>query len=236
MSLPGCRSRSQKKTPGPERESTWPAMTADPVAPGDGLPVYQPTTVVLLGTWSVPLGFRPRVVTGARIPMAGMVSSTGLGTGWAAGCQVVVTGRPEGVATGDGLAGSRWAEAGEPLAKIRPTAPAPAASTPTLSAAADTSRSRVRRGGTPAREPGGAAPGRRARLTPGRRRESHKVTVVDRIWLQDGSWPARGGVPGAAAGGGGGPPRAGGGGGGPPRTGGRAGGPRRPRDGSGQRR
>ena len=31
------------------RESTWPAMTADPIAPGRGLPVYQPATVVVRG-------------------------------------------------------------------------------------------------------------------------------------------------------------------------------------------
>src|SRR5579863_732967 len=100
---------SQKKIPGPVRESTCPAMTADPVAPGRGLPVYQPTTVVVLGTWRVPSRFRPSVVTGARTPMAGMVSSTGFETGVADACQVVASGPPEGVATGDGLAGNRWA-------------------------------------------------------------------------------------------------------------------------------
>ncbi len=32
----------------------WPAITAAPVAPGRGLPVYQPATAVLDGTCSVP--------------------------------------------------------------------------------------------------------------------------------------------------------------------------------------
>ena len=47
---PGRRVRSQKKMPGPLRESTWPAMTAAPTAPGRGPPVYQPATAVLAGT------------------------------------------------------------------------------------------------------------------------------------------------------------------------------------------
>src|SRR5580693_811475 len=95
---------SQKKIPGPVRESTWPAMTADPVAPGRGLPVYQPATVAVLGTWRVPFRLRPRVMIGAFTPMAGMVSQTGLGAGWTADSETGTTVRPDGTATGDGRA------------------------------------------------------------------------------------------------------------------------------------
>src|ERR1700760_4079605 len=130
--------RSQKNTPGPVRESTWPAITAAPVAPGLGLLVYQPVTVVLAGTWRVPSRLSPSVVIGALTPMDGMVSSTGFGTGRAAACQVWVTAWPVGAATGDGWLGSRAADAGEPLATTRPAAPAPAARTPRPIAGAQT--------------------------------------------------------------------------------------------------
>src|SRR6516162_5356870 len=115
-------------------------MTADPVAPGRGLPVYQPTTVVLAGTWSVPFRLRPRVTIGAFTPMAGMVSQTGLGVCWTVDSDTGRTVRPEGAATGDGLAASRAAGADETWATTKPTVPATAASSPALSIAADTSR------------------------------------------------------------------------------------------------
>src|SRR5579871_82752 len=130
---------SQKKMPGPVRESTCPAMTADPVAPGAGLPVYQPATVVVLGTWRVPFRLRPRLMIGAFTPMAGMVSSTGLGVGWTADRETGPTVGPVGTATGDGRAASRTGGA-EVRATTRPAVPAPAASSPALSIAADSSR------------------------------------------------------------------------------------------------
>src|SRR5215472_14282364 len=105
-------------------------MMADPMAPGRGLPVYQPATVVLPGTWSVPFRLRPRVTIGAFTPMAGMVSQTGLGACWTADSEAGKTVRPEGTATGDGLEASRAAGADETWATTRPTAPAPAASSP----------------------------------------------------------------------------------------------------------
>jgi len=160
--------RSQKNTAGPERESTWPAMTADPVAPGRGLPVYQPTTVVLLGTWSVPFRLRPRVTTGAFTPMAGMVSQTGLGACWTVDSETGRTVRPEGAATGDGLAASRAAGAADMWAATKPAVPAPAASSPALSIATDSSRA--------------CAP-----QTAEDRRDTHKLIVVARICPQDGS-------------------------------------------------
>src|ERR1700733_11577004 len=140
MRSPGRMFFSQKKIPGPVRESTWPAMTADPVAPGRGLPVYQPATVVVPGTWRVPLRLRPRLMIGAFTPMAGMVSQTGLGAGWTADNETGTTVRPDGTATGDGLAASRTAGAGEVRATTRPAVPAPAASSPALSSAADSNR------------------------------------------------------------------------------------------------
>src|SRR5580693_3916072 len=126
--------------PGPVRESTWPAMTADPVAPGRGLPVYQPATVVVLGTWRVPLRLRPRLMIGAFTPMAWMVSQTGLGVGWTADSETGATVRPDGTATGDGRTASRAGGADEARATTRPAVPAPAASSPALSIAADSSR------------------------------------------------------------------------------------------------
>src|SRR5271170_5094991 len=130
---------SQKKMPGPLRESTWPAMTADPIAPGRGLPVYQPTTVVVRGTWRVPFGLRPRLMIGAFTPMAGIVSQTGLGVCWTADSETGTTVRPNGTATGDGGAASRKG-ADEVWATTKPAVPAPAASSPALSIAADSSR------------------------------------------------------------------------------------------------
>src|SRR6516225_3408374 len=119
-------------------------MTADPMAPGRGLPVYQPTTVVLPGTWSVPFRLRPRVTIGAFTPMAGMVSQTGLGACWMADTEadteVGTTEGPEGTATGDGLAASRAAGADEACAMTKPIVPVPAASSPAPSIAADSSR------------------------------------------------------------------------------------------------
>ena len=91
--------------------------------------------------------------------------------------------------------GSRWPRSGQPRRLRRPAR-----------------RRRARRPRPAEAGSGGAARqhespaaqrrARRARLPPGRRRDSHKVTVVDRICRQDGSWPTRSGVPGAAGGGG----------------------------------
>src|SRR5580700_10213919 len=140
MRSPGLTFFSQKNTPGPVRESTCPAMTADPVAPGRGLPVYQPATVVVLGTCRVPFRLRPRLLIGALTPMAGMVSQTGLGVGWTADSETGTTVWPDGTATGDGRAASRAAGGDEVRATTRPAVPAPAASSPALSIAADSSR------------------------------------------------------------------------------------------------
>lgn len=183
----------------------------DPVAPGRGLLVYQPTTVVLLGTWSVPFRLRPRFTIGAFTPMAGIVSQVGLGTCWAAN-QTGTTARPEGTATGDGLAASRAEGAEEACAITRPTAPAAAATRPAPSIAADSSRAcaahtaetRPATRGRPTTRGRPATRGRRATRGSDRRRDTHRLIVVARIRPQDGSvaatcdgtgagkaWPAR---------------------------------------------
>ena len=65
-------------------------MTAGPMAPGRGLPVYQPATVVEDGTCSAPPAVRPSLISRVFTPISGMVSETGLATGppaaAAAGC------------------------------------------------------------------------------------------------------------------------------------------------------
>src|SRR5215469_2519270 len=56
-------------------------MTAAPRAPGRGLPVYQPATVVLDGTCSVPSAASPSFIMLVCTPMAGIVRLTGSATG-----------------------------------------------------------------------------------------------------------------------------------------------------------
>src|SRR5450756_3123620 len=77
----------------------WPAMTAEPMEPGRGLPVYQPATVADDGTCSVPPSARPSLVSAVFTPITGMVSETGLATGTG---PAAVTGRadPDGPAGG----------------------------------------------------------------------------------------------------------------------------------------
>ena len=58
-----------------------PTMMAEPIAPGLGLPVYQPATEVEDGTCNAPLDVRPRVISGVLTPINGMVSKTGRATG-----------------------------------------------------------------------------------------------------------------------------------------------------------
>src|SRR5579859_1662963 len=141
-------------------------MTADPIAPGRGLPVYQPATVVVPGTWSVPFRCRPRWRSEVFTPMAGMVSDTG-----AAGRAVVCspTGLavgPEGVTTGVGGAGRGADVTVVPPATPSPTAPAATASTPAPSIEAASSRPRE---------------------VTARRCAVHRLIVVARTRAQEGS-------------------------------------------------
>src|SRR5579863_8270421 len=165
------RFRSQKKTPSPERESTWPAMTAAPAAPGRGLPLYQRATAVLAGTWSVPLELRPRSTSLVRTPMAGMVSNTG---GAVRGTVVSQTGntvRPDGAGSGAGLAGKRTAGPAVTLATATPAVPAPTANSPRPSIEAASSRPNETR---------------HSMLIRGIRRASHRRMVVTRTRPQLG--------------------------------------------------
>src|ERR1700756_3130840 len=58
-----------------------PTMMDEPTAPGLGLPVYQPATVVEDGTCMAPPWARPSVIRLLFTPISGMVSVTGLATG-----------------------------------------------------------------------------------------------------------------------------------------------------------
>src|SRR5258705_1940011 len=58
----------------------WPTMMDEPTAPGRGLPVYQPATVVEDGTCIEPPAARPSVIRLVFTPISGMVSETGLAT------------------------------------------------------------------------------------------------------------------------------------------------------------
>src|SRR5258705_10431859 len=139
MRSPRCSVRSQKKIPGPERESTCPAMTAEPTVPGRGLPVYQPATVVLDGTWSVPSELTPRWISLVRIPTDGMLSQVGRAAYWPVASEAGSTVRPVGAGIGVGRAGSGAACAGDRAEVASPAAPTPTAASPAPSAATQTS-------------------------------------------------------------------------------------------------
>src|ERR1700744_3452340 len=59
-------------------------MMAEQIAPGRGLPVYQPAIAVEPGTWMAPPLASPSVVSLVSTPISGMVRDTGLATGF--GC------------------------------------------------------------------------------------------------------------------------------------------------------
>src|SRR5579859_7771324 len=60
-------------------------MTAEPIEPGRGLPVYQPATVVVDGTCIAPPAARPSVIRLVFTPISGIVREAGAatGAGWA---------------------------------------------------------------------------------------------------------------------------------------------------------
>src|SRR5690242_14433028 len=174
MRSPRCRVRSQKKIPGPVRESTCPAMTAEPTVPGRGLPVYQPATVVLLGTWSVPLELTPRRISLVLIPSDGMLSQVGLAACWPAVSEVGSTVRSVGAGIGAGRGGSGAACTGDRAEVASPAAPTPTASSPAPSAATATSRLDL-----PERRPG-------SRRSQGRCRDVHRPKVAPATCRHDG--------------------------------------------------
>src|SRR5580693_4646436 len=111
-----------------------PAITAEPMAPGRALPVYQPATDVLGGTCSAPLAVSPRWTSVVLTPIDGMTRATGLATR-----------RTDGSGTGACLP---TGAAGRPvwLATARPVTPAPTARMPQARMAAATGRRTTRMG------------------------------------------------------------------------------------------
>src|SRR5260221_3455522 len=135
MRSAGRSSPSRKNPPGPRWESTWPTMTDEPIAPGRGLPVYQPATAVVDGTWSAPPAVTPSSTSRVRTPMAGMIRLTGRATGRAAadGAGSALTG-PTGAWTTGAWTTGAWCRPSEappaPWVITRPTRPVAMASTP----------------------------------------------------------------------------------------------------------
>src|ERR1700689_1998338 len=105
-------------------------MTAAPTAPGRGLPVYQPATAVLDGTWRGPFGRRPGWTSAGR-PAVDRAAGGGVGE--------------DGAAIGDGLAGSGTVCWGDSAAAARPVLPTATATSPPASASAASRRRGVRR-------------------------------------------------------------------------------------------
>src|SRR5581483_10830965 len=94
-----------------------PAMTAGPIAPGRELPVYQPATDVLAGTWSAPVAVRPRRISVVLTAIAGMSSDTGAGS---------VTGSVAGTVAGTVPVNAAGRAAGEEcLVSTSPPTPIP---------------------------------------------------------------------------------------------------------------
>src|ERR1700684_107778 len=113
-----------------------PAITAEPMAPGRALPVYQPATDVLDGTCSAPPAVSPRWTSVVLTPIAGMTRATGLATRRTDGSGTGAC-LPTGIGANVGLP---TGVAGRPvwLATARPVTPAPTARMPqTRMAAAD---------------------------------------------------------------------------------------------------
>ena len=116
-----------------------PTMMDEPMAPGRGLPVYQPATEISFkgGTCSSPSEARPRVIRLVCTPISGMVSETGAATGLgAADCGTATIGpvgagrAPTPAATGR-MAGVECRVSSRPVAApaitTRPAASASAA-------------------------------------------------------------------------------------------------------------
>src|SRR6476646_6797868 len=183
MRSPRCSVRSQKKMPGPVRESTCPAMMAEPIVPGRGLPVNQPATVVLDGTWSVPSRLTPRWISLVRIASDGILSQVGRA---ACGPVASVAGRTVcsvGAGIGTGRAGSGAACTGDRAEVASPAAPTPTASSPAPSAATAASR----RGDRGEDKPEGRSEDRpEDRRSQGRCRDVHRPKVVPATCRHDG--------------------------------------------------
>jgi hypothetical protein len=104
-------------------------MTEEPIAPGRGLPVNQPATVVVAGTCSVPAGVRPSSISWVLTPIAGMTSLAGSATRRWLAASGGATRRPAGIAVSRGGPGQSRA-CGPWLTITRPVSPAQHSSTP----------------------------------------------------------------------------------------------------------
>src|ERR1700759_2916211 len=149
-------------------------MTAEPTVPGRGLPVYQPATVVLFGTWSVPLELTPRWISLVRIPSDGMLSQVGRAACWPVLTEAGSTLCSVGAGIGAGRGGSGAACTGDRAEVPSPVAPTPTVASPAPSAATASSRL-----GLPERRPSG-------RPSQGRCRDVHRPNVVPATCRHDG--------------------------------------------------
>ena len=75
--LARASSPKRKKTAGPDLESTWPRITADPGSPGVGPPRNQPGTSASLGACIEPSALRPSELNPAEIPRLAISKKTG---------------------------------------------------------------------------------------------------------------------------------------------------------------
>src|SRR6185312_14362740 len=138
--------------------------------PGRGLPVYQPATLVLDGTWSVPLELTPRWISLVLIPSDGMLSQIGRAACWPVLTEAGSTLCSVGAGIGAGRGGSGAACTGDRAEVVSPVAPTPTASSPAPSAATASCRL-----GRPVRRP-----------SQGRCRDVHKPKVVPATRRHDG--------------------------------------------------
>src|SRR6266702_411607 len=138
-------------------------MTEEPIAPGGGLPVYQPATAVVDGTCSEPPAAMPSVTSRVRTPMAGMISSTGRAAGRAAA--EAVSGAAAGP-PGACVAGTRFRpNGGVPAGPVTasPASPMLVASTPSTTMTVAGQPGAPRRAARHPAGPGSAERGRRCR-------------------------------------------------------------------------
>src|SRR2546429_2338642 len=108
-------------------------MMDEPTAPGLGLPVYQPATVVVDGTCIEPPRARPSVIRLVFTPISGMVSETGLAIWAAADCGGATIG-PVGAGSADTPAATRPRAGAGCRDSSRPPGPPPSTTRPAAAA------------------------------------------------------------------------------------------------------
>src|SRR5579884_2633490 len=126
---PGLSSLTSKKTAGPLKESTCPAITAGPSWPGTGLPVYQPASVRFVGGCSAPEPSRPSVCSVVCTLITGMSIETGRASAVGELLALAIASSPVGDAIGTTTGAGGFAAGAE---EVVPRAMA--AVTPTIAA------------------------------------------------------------------------------------------------------